>query len=160
MPETDFDNDRGRVGKRIRLTALKGMDRGTIAERLGGEMLRIGGDQPGNAAQQERRNSDAEECAFFGDLPGDFRITIDLAARGNGAVNGPTRSNSPCCVASRSAARTFTTGWRRLPTSACFSIWFAPISAAKSLAPIKRKSSARGNSRSPHRAACRRSREG
>ena len=69
------------------------MDRKTEAERLGGDVLRVATDHPGSAEQQERRNSEGEECAFFGDLPGDFRITIDLGSRGNGIEQWSDREN-------------------------------------------------------------------
>jgi hypothetical protein len=87
VPETDLNNDPGRESKTVRLPALKGMHLGGGGDRLSGEILRIAGDHPGNAGQEEKRNSDAEECAFYGDLPGDFRLTIDLGAQGGSTVS-------------------------------------------------------------------------
>ena len=87
VPETDLNDDpRSPVRKFVRLPALKGMQLGGGGDRLSGRMLRIARDHPGTPEQEEKRNSDAAECAFYGDLPGDFQITIDLAASGGSTV--------------------------------------------------------------------------
>ena len=138
-PKRTSNNDRGASGNGSACPRSRAWTADTIAERLGGEMLRIAAIIPATRRSRSGATPTRRNARSIGDSREIFASPSILAPAAMAPKIGPTRSTVPACVASRSAAQTFTTRWRKLRTSASFSIWLAD-SAAECIEPIKRKS--------------------
>jgi plastocyanin len=79
VPQTDFNDDPRNSWHRMALLPdLKGMFQ-TFGPRLDANILRISTAHPASPAEGSGKPSRADvECGYLGDLPGNYRITIDL----------------------------------------------------------------------------------